>query len=152
MKGEQVCKYFLRGQCRHGLTGKNKSGDIPVCPWKHPQVCRNLLDNGHGPRGCKDENSCGKTHPKMCKFSLKNGICPKVRPRTRCPLGYHVRGTTQGESDLGDERGDKNGESGENSRKESYRDKAAKNILQGPGFNKDQKAFLMECLMKIMAM
>ena len=61
---------------------------------------------------------------------MRNGICPKMRPGSRCPYGYYVRGTVQGERDPESVSGE-NEKNGGNRKRESYRDKVAKNIPEG---------------------
>ena len=136
------CQHFLRGKCRHGFNGKKKVGDIEECPYKHPIVCKKLMDYGHGPKGCNDEKNCGKIHPFMCRNSIRKGSCQNMGPGKRCSNGYHVRGTKPLDSD----------NSGENSNdgRESYRDKLAKNSTNNQvKLSNEQKTFLMDFLMRI---
>ena len=78
----QVCPFYRRGTCRHGISGRG-------CPKLHPNPCRRLLTHGNkGPRGCTRGALCDKFHPKMCPTSLKKGECL----RESCKL-RHVKGT-----------------------------------------------------------
>ena len=79
---KQVCPFYRKGTCRHGISGRG-------CPRLHPSACRKLLTHGNkGPRGCTRGSQCDKFHPKMCPTSLKNGECL----RESCKL-RHVKGT-----------------------------------------------------------
>ena len=89
---ETVCKYFLKGQCRHGLTGKTPRGEVQQCPWKHTRVCMKFLNYGNTERGCSD-NNCRFTHPTMCEQSLKFGTCDMFGTGKKCTKGYHRKGT-----------------------------------------------------------
>ena len=88
----QVCPFYRKGTCRHGISGRG-------CPKLHPNPCRKLLTHGNrGPRGCNRGAQCDKFHPKMCPTSLKNGKCL----RESCKL-RHVKGTLRvplGESEV----------------------------------------------------
>ena len=78
----QICPFYFRGTCRHGISGRG-------CSKLHPSPCRKLLTHGtKGPRGCNRGAQCEKFHPKMCLSSLKNAECL----RESCKL-RHVKGT-----------------------------------------------------------
>ena len=69
---ESVCRYYKRGSCKHGASGK-KDG---TCPYAHPKYCRNYVMYGNkSPRGCKKGDQCNQFHPKMCPRSLTDGVC-----------------------------------------------------------------------------
>ena len=61
-KKDSVCRYYKRGSCKHGASGK-KDG---TCPYAHPKYCRNYVMYGNkSPRGCKKGDQCNQFHPKM---------------------------------------------------------------------------------------
>lgn len=65
----RICRYHRRGNCRHGLTGKN-------CPFKHPKLCQKYIK--HGPNrdhDCKQGKECTFLHPTLCRNSLNKGMC-----------------------------------------------------------------------------
>ena len=41
-----VCRYFLRQECRHGVSGKD-------CKFDHPKLCYKFIRNGSKHGGCK---------------------------------------------------------------------------------------------------
>ena len=45
---DQVCKFFNKGTCKHGLT--NKEGK---CKFKHPRLCKKYVQFGNIAKGCK---------------------------------------------------------------------------------------------------
>ena len=79
-----VCRYFLRKECRHGVTGNG-------CKFEHPKLCFKYIRNGNKFGGCKKEQ-CRFYHPKLCNESLKERKCLK----TSCKF-YHVKGTRREE-------------------------------------------------------
>ena len=63
------CRFFLKGTCKFGLSGKE-------CKFEHPKVCKKFTQHGtRQPRGCKLGQSCKDYHPKMCLNSLRKGEC-----------------------------------------------------------------------------
>ena len=77
-----ICKFYRKGTCRHGISGKG-------CPNRHPPACKALIQHGkRGPRGCTNGNKCKEFHPKMCQQSLKARECLTLD----CP-SRHVAGT-----------------------------------------------------------
>ena len=55
-----ICKHYIRGTCRHGLTGKTAKYGILKCRFKHPETCMKWLNYGSNtsfPKGCQE----GKT-------------------------------------------------------------------------------------------
>ena len=65
----QVCRYFRRGTCKHGLRGVE-------CKYSHPQMCRKFLQHGtRQPTGCNLGQRCKFFHPLMCLDSLRNSEC-----------------------------------------------------------------------------
>ena len=84
----QVCSYYRKGICRHGISGRG-------CPKLHPSSCQKLLTHGtKGPRGCNMGSRCNKFHPIMCASSLKDGTCLSKSCKLR-----HVKGTQRGPLD-----------------------------------------------------
>ena len=79
----KICRFYRKGTCRYGLSGKG-------CPHEHPKPCKKLLMHGNkGPRGCTlGRANCDKFHPRMCPSSLTSGECLT----TNCSL-RHVAGT-----------------------------------------------------------
>lgn len=81
-KPKPTCSFYLRGQCRHGISGKG-------CSRSHPPFCRKLMAFGNkNPRGCTNGKECNKLHPKMCQHSLNTRECLD----DKC-TSYHVKGT-----------------------------------------------------------
>ena len=80
---KKVCRYYQKGICRHGISGKG-------CPHDHPKQCSKLLKHGNkGPHGCTlGKAKCDRFHPKMCHSSLTKGVCLT----SNCNL-RHVSGT-----------------------------------------------------------
>ena len=76
-----ICKFFLSKKCKHGIKGAQ-------CKFKHPTICKTLLEHGNSEKGCKKGESCSEFHPKMCYNSLKNKECFFKNCRY-----YHVKGT-----------------------------------------------------------
>ena len=53
----------------HGILGKE-------CEFKHPKVCRRLLNHGiRGEKGCKLGSKCTMFHPTICRNSIKKNMC-----------------------------------------------------------------------------
>ena len=67
-----ICKFYARGKCKHGLAGKG-------CNKPHPRPCGKLLR--HGPKskqnadGCEGWPKCDKWHPKLCRTSVRKKEC-----------------------------------------------------------------------------
>ena len=81
-KQAATCSFYLKGKCKHGISGKG-------CSFSHPQFCKKLMTFGTtGKRGCTKGRDCNKTHPKMCTSSLKSRECLN----DAC-TSYHVKGT-----------------------------------------------------------
>ena len=79
---KKVCRFFKKGTCKHGLTGKK-------CKFDHPKVCEDLVKHGtKKPLGCNKGKSCEKFHPKMCSSSLTKHQCFDSKCKHR-----HVKGT-----------------------------------------------------------
>lgn len=83
---KNVCRYYVKGTCRHGIQGRN-------CPKEHPSACKKLIKHGNkGPHGCQEGKNCESFHPKMCRTSLSKKECY----RSDCKL-THVAGTRRKE-------------------------------------------------------
>ena len=77
-----TCSFYLKGQCRHGISGKG-------CSRAHPPLCRKLMTFGNRSRqGCTKGKECSKIHPKMCSSSLQTRECLD----DKCS-SYHIKGT-----------------------------------------------------------
>lgn len=77
-----ICKFFLKGSCKHGLRGRG-------CNYFHPKKCKKFMEHGtRQPRGCNLGKSCKDFHPKMCLGSLRKGECFSES----CHLN-HIKGT-----------------------------------------------------------
>ena len=60
------CEHFLKGECRHGISGKTNGG----CSKAHRKICGKFLKWGdRNAMGCSDA-SCCKVHPLVCTKSL----------------------------------------------------------------------------------
>ena len=80
-----TCPFYMKGQCRHGISGKKDGG----CPKAHPTLCHRLMTFGDQPkRGCTKGKDCDRLHPKMCPASMAKRECFTET----CTL-YHVKGT-----------------------------------------------------------
>ena len=65
----QICPFYRRGTCRHGISGGG-------CSKLHPSPSQKLLTHGiRHLRGCNRGAQCDKFHPKMCPPSLNNRVC-----------------------------------------------------------------------------
>ena len=80
---KRICSYYVKGTCRHGISGKG-------CPYEHPRPCKRQLKHGNqAPLGCTlGHATCSSFHPKMCSDSISKGECWKTDCRLR-----HVNGT-----------------------------------------------------------
>ena len=68
---KEICNFYKRGKCKHGLKGRN-------CKYYHPKACQKLMKFGNkGPNGCKMGIKCPDFHPRMCSSSIKQGKCFK---------------------------------------------------------------------------
>ena len=115
---QKVCRYYQRGTCRYGISGKR-------CPDAHPKPCNKLLKHGNkGPLGCTlGKSNCAKFHPKMCASSLSKGVCLT----TNCTL-RHVSGTKMPLKDSSDQQ--TNGRTKQHE-KPAHRKAPAEKVFQG---------------------
>ena len=102
--GNKICRFYLRGTCKHGKKGTN-------CTYDHPALCFKFTTKGDLNGGCKKGNECKYVHPKLC-WSLKTG---KICRKNNCHF-YHVKGTVIKQEDYevsqpSPERTSKNNES-----------------------------------------
>ena len=84
-----ICMYFKRNRCKHGLSGKAPVGRNKECKAIHPQLCWQFLRHGPGRLGCSSGAKCGHLHPFICQQLWKTGSCEKGN---RCGDGYHLGG------------------------------------------------------------
>ena len=91
-----VCRYYKRGTCKHGASGR-KDG---ICPYQHPKYCKKFVMYGNrSPRGCKRGDNCNAFHPKICRNSLNDGACYNTACKHRhlktlegnCKLMYQIQ-------------------------------------------------------------
>ena len=54
-KGDKHCSYFLKGQCRHGFSGKVTKDNVECCQFVHPKLCHKFLNNRFHKGGCKNK-------------------------------------------------------------------------------------------------
>ena len=87
----QKCRYFLRGTCRHGFSGKVERDGKPGCLFSHPPVCKKYMDQGL--KGYSKGSNCELTHVTVCKESLEKKTCSSSLEGKRCRAGYHLKGT-----------------------------------------------------------
>ena len=82
VKRDRICRFYLKGKCKHGLKGKN-------CEFHHPKACPKLMKHGNKtPRGCNAGSKCDDYHPRMCASSIKLAECYN----DSCSYA-HVKGT-----------------------------------------------------------
>ena len=113
------CKYYLRGQCRHGYAGNVVVNGKVKCDFLHPPLCKSFLANGEGEKGCKGD--CGFKHPVLCKESKDNRKCSKMKEGSkRCHKGYHLRGTSRIVSNPNEKEVDSGKSEKSNSKKRRY--------------------------------
>ena len=68
-QNEQICRFYRKGKCKHGIRGRK-------CHYKHPKACPKLMKHGNkGPKGCDAGSKCPMYHPRMCASSIKQGQC-----------------------------------------------------------------------------
>lgn len=78
----RVCRYYRRGHCKYGVSGKG-------CSYGHPKPCQKYVS--HGPRderGCTLGRNCPIYHPVLCRNSVQKRECFKEE----CKL-THIKGT-----------------------------------------------------------
>ena len=69
ISNNEVCRFYKKGRCKHGLKGRN-------CIYNHPKACSKLLKFGNKePKGCNQGVDCPNFHPRMCSSSVRNGEC-----------------------------------------------------------------------------
>ena len=85
-KKDEICKYYRRGICRHGLSG-NKEVEGKICTRIHPKVCAKFFKHGfHKIRGCNGKASgCQEFHPSICLDLLKGECIGR-----ECTKGFHL--------------------------------------------------------------
>ena len=85
----EICVYYKRNRCKHGISGKVPVGRSKECEAIHPQLCWQFLKHGPGKLGCAKGAKCGYLHPFICQQLWKTGSCEKGN---RCGDGYHLGG------------------------------------------------------------
>ena len=93
-----ICKFYLKGSCKHGLLGKKTIDGKNRCNFKHPKTCMKWLNNGNNkehPKGCLEGKNCEYYHPRLCRDSLKTRTCQDISDREKCKRGYHLKNTTK---------------------------------------------------------
>ena len=80
------CRYYLRGNCKHGRKGAK-------CPFKHPPLCLKFVANADMSGGCKKGSQCKYVHPRICWSYKTNKLCT----RNKCNF-YHIKGSRFEES------------------------------------------------------
>ena len=78
---KNICRYYVRGTCKHGRKGTK-------CEYRHPTLCFKFTTKGDLKGGCKKGEDCKYLHPKIC-WSYNHG---KVCHKTNCKF-YQVKGT-----------------------------------------------------------
>lgn len=72
-----VCKYYRRGTCRHGQSGKTLWNG-GACNFRHPRKCIRFCKFGDHPvQGCT-KRACPLLHPVICSSSYNNGMCSNI--------------------------------------------------------------------------
>ena len=70
-ENKDICRYYVKGLCRHGSKGKNREG---TCTFFHPQKCKLYRLGGNTSNGCTDAK-CKKLHPTICPSWKKQEPC-----------------------------------------------------------------------------
>ena len=84
----KICRFYLKGNCKHGIKGSD-------CSFNHPKAFCKLLQHGtRASKGCNKGNKCELYHPKMCMSSVREGICY----HKECKF-IHVKGTKRKKED-----------------------------------------------------
>lgn len=91
-----VCRYYMKGICKFGRSGKN-------CPFNHPDqridLCEMFIKDGNGEHGCKQGRRCKYVHPQICTGSWQKRECLK----THCNLP-HLKGTVRTNTNIRSQR------------------------------------------------
>ena len=81
-KKNKICSYFIKGICKHGISGKN-------CIFNNPKICKRLMKHGTKAKiGCNKGKKCDYYHPRMCPTSIT-----KLECFDRSWQFYHIKGT-----------------------------------------------------------
>ena len=75
------CRYYLRGNCKHGRKGTK-------CAYKHPPLCLKYMAKADSNGGCKKGSGCKYVHPRIYWSHKGNKVCS----RSNCKF-YHIKGT-----------------------------------------------------------
>ena len=71
---EKLCRFYKRGQCKYGKSGKTKDQNGKICVFSHPPTCKKFELFGYKEGGCKDKK-CSKIHLSLCNSFMKNENC-----------------------------------------------------------------------------
>ena len=75
-KSKPICKYYIKGICRHGSSGRKIVGGNE-CVFDHPRKCQKYCKFGHDiTNGCS--GPCNLFHPILCTNSINYKQC--LRP------------------------------------------------------------------------
>ncbi len=67
--GRPICRFYKKGMCKHGFTGKD-------CTFRHPKQCNKYFNHGTDQRlGCQLGWNCDKFHIIMCRTSITRREC-----------------------------------------------------------------------------
>ena len=83
----RVCRFYKRGHCKFGKSGKNKEGK---CPYEHPATCKLFDMKGWHRFGCKNRR-CRQLHRDCCRTWMDRGVCSRKEEGTECRF-YHPWG------------------------------------------------------------
>ena len=84
LTGKNLCRYFKKGTCVHGLKG-NKVVNSIKCGYLHPKRCFKYLNfKDDKKKGCVKGGNCQYYHPPICPNSLQNKVCED----TKCKMPH----------------------------------------------------------------
>ena len=90
---KDICKFFLKGCCKHGFKGTTEKDGVAKCKFQHPALCKRYMDFGDSPSGCSKGTNCERTHATLCLESAEHKVCSSSVAGKRCKFGYHIKGT-----------------------------------------------------------
>ena len=88
-KTKENYKYFLKGWCRHGFSGRVEKDEVKECLFTHPPICRKYMDQGV--MVCKKGSKCFLKNVTVCKESRKKKTCLSSQEVKRYIIGYHIK-------------------------------------------------------------
>ena len=78
----ELCKFYKKGICNHGFSGKKGLEGKETCSFHHPKICGKLF---YSDNRCKDlKDVCEEFHPKLCYDEIKHNFSNK-----ECKEGFH---------------------------------------------------------------